>query len=42
MYLGNKLAIAFAVSGANSEGLITAQFPADIAPVNGVNNRFKG
>ena len=42
MYLGNNLAKAFAVSGANSEGLTTAQFPAAIAPVNGVKVRCKG
>ena len=42
MYLGNKLAIAFAVSGDNSEGFTTAQFPAEMAPVKGAKEMCNG
>ena len=41
-YFGNNLAMALAVSGDISEGLITAQFPAAIAPVKGAKEICKG
>src|SRR6266704_4011874 len=41
-YYGRERAIASAVAGETSEGLMTAQLPAEIAATNGDNVRIRG